>query len=270
MDTTTLKQPKPAAAAPRTQIRSVRVSDPTLVVAWGDGHESRFHFIWLRHNCRCEKCYAPGTASNLVFVPDIAETLWPLTAEVDAAGNLAIVWNQEKHTSSYAADWLRDHCYSAAERKRRRHVPTTWGCEKSADLPIHPYAEFFEDAGKLRALGSLRDLGFALLRGGPTVPDQVDKVAPEIGPLRETSFGRILEVKANPTLKLLAYAPEALVLHMDDVYRWCILNINVFHCIQADATGGGVSVLVDGFKVAEVLRRENPDAFDILARTPIL
>ena len=45
-------------------------------------------------------------------------------------------------------------------------------------------------------------------------------------------------------------------------------GLQIFHCLQFDGTGGQ-STLVDGFKVAEEIRRNNPEHFDILCTTPL-
>jgi hypothetical protein len=43
----------------------------------------------------------------------------------------------------------------------------------------------------------------------------------------------------------------------------------VFHCVKPDADGGGKTVLVDGFKVADVLKRRHRETFDFFCKTPL-
>jgi gamma-butyrobetaine dioxygenase len=45
-------------------------------------------------------------------------------------------------------------------------------------------------------------------------------------------------------------------------------GIQLLHCL-VNQTRGGLSTLVDGFAVAQALRDEEPEAFDILSRTPV-
>jgi len=52
--------------------------------------------------------------------------------------------------------------------------------------------------------------------------------------------------------------------HTDDPYRYTPSGISVLHCIDASPTGGGRSTLVDGFAVAESIRGDQPEAFDLL------
>jgi gamma-butyrobetaine dioxygenase len=44
--------------------------------------------------------------------------------------------------------------------------------------------------------------------------------------------------------------------------------VQLLHCL-VNETSGGLSTLVDGFAAAETLRVQDPDAFGILARTPV-
>ena len=38
-----------------------------LYVSWEDGEESTYHAVWLRHNCRCSKCWDDTYAAPLVY-----------------------------------------------------------------------------------------------------------------------------------------------------------------------------------------------------------
>ncbi|VDM32122.1 unnamed protein product [Toxocara canis] len=46
------------------------------------------------------------------------------------------------------------------------------------------------------------------------------------------------------------------------------LFIKVFHCLRP-ANKGGDTILVDGFAVADKLRRQNPGYYELLASTPV-
>ena len=45
-------------------------------------------------------------------------------------------------------------------------------------------------------------------------------------------------------------------------------SIQLLHCLASEAEGGE-STFVDGFMVAETLRRESPEDFRVLCETPI-
>lgn len=52
-----------ASPNPRNIIRGARVEHDELIIDWGDDHRSRFHPVWLRHQCECADC---GSSVNAV------------------------------------------------------------------------------------------------------------------------------------------------------------------------------------------------------------
>ena len=77
---------------------------------------------------------------------------------------------------------------------------------------------------------------------------------------RVTSF--LVRAEVNPTN--LAFTPRALNVHTDNPYRRPVPGYQLLHCLVASEVGG-VTVLVDGFRAAEMLRDEDPGAFDLLS-----
>jgi hypothetical protein len=66
----------------------------------------------------------------------------------------------------------------------------------------------------------------------------------------------------------LAFANIQLQHHTDFPYCDKVPDVALFHCIQ-NATEGGDSLWLDGFAVAEQLRREDPAAFKLLCNVPV-
>ena len=53
-----------------SEAAALRVSENrrTLTVAWqSDRHESTYHSLWLRHNCRCSECVEASSGQKLVL-----------------------------------------------------------------------------------------------------------------------------------------------------------------------------------------------------------
>ena len=38
-----------------------------MCVSWADGEESKYHAVWLRHNCKCPQCWDDRLSSPLVY-----------------------------------------------------------------------------------------------------------------------------------------------------------------------------------------------------------
>jgi gamma-butyrobetaine dioxygenase len=107
-----------------------------------------------------------------------------------------------------------------------------------------------------------------LLRGVPVGPGAVLTVARSRGYLRETNYGRLFDVRVTATPSNLAFTGLSIAPHTDNPYRDPVPTVQLLHCL-AGAAAGGDSGLVDGFAAAGRLRREDPDAFGILAGTPV-
>ena len=110
--------------------------------------------------------------------------------------------------------------------------------------------------------------GFIILQGVPSEQGQVLRVGAQFGFTRETNFGAVFDVRSAPSASDLAYTSVHLDPHTDNPYRSPVPGIQLLHCLINETTGG-LSTLVDGFAVAEALRREDPAAFKILSETPV-
>ncbi len=84
------------------------------------------------------------------------------------------------------------------------------------------------------------------------------------GYVRETNYGRYFEIKAMANPDNLANTSLGLQTHTDNPYRDPVPTLQFVGCLQNDADGGE-SVVVDGFRAAEILKRESPANFDLLA-----
>ena len=94
-------------------------------------------------------------------------------------------------------------------------------------------------------------------------------VAGLIGFIRQTNYGRVFEIKTVAANKTLAETKHAIPPHNDELFRDAPPGLIVFCCLEASADGGGATVLVDGFNIAEQLRQSDPGALELLSRTPL-
>jgi gamma-butyrobetaine dioxygenase len=100
------------------------------------------------------------------------------------------------------------------------------------------------------------------------VPGAVLAVAKSLGFVRETNYGQLFEVRAEPAPANLAFTRLPIAPHTDNPYRDPVPTVQLLHCLHA-AAGGGESTFTDGFRAAAVLRSQNPAAFACLTTTPV-
>ena len=240
----------------------VGVQDSRLQIGWPDGHQSRFHAIWLRDNCQCPECRHPS-GQRLLDTRAIADDVALTSA--DARNGSIEARFADGHEGSWGAEWLRANCYCDGEERpsRRRRL---WDASIQHELPVRRYVDVAAGGNALRDwLAAVDELGFAILTGGPTEPGTVTRTAELFGFVRETNYGRLFDVRSvvNPTN--LAYTGLGLGAHTDNPYREPTPTLQLLHCLSSSA-GGGENTLVDAFRVAADLR---PEQAKLLATTPL-
>ena len=249
-------------------IRGVESGSESLTIAWQSGDQSRFAHIWLRDNCRCAKCRDPRNGQRLFDALDLPPAPCPAEAKLES-DELVIRWAGEDHESRYAAEWLKAHDLSPAARAKRRIAQRYWGAEIANDLPQADWPQVLaEPAEELRLLDGLAVYGFALLHKVPVAKGQVASVGDRLGHVRVTNYGQLFDVVSLPNPNNLAFTAAALGVHTDNPYRDPTPGLQLLHCLESDAPGGE-TLLVDGFRAAEELRRRHPEDFALLARLPL-
>jgi len=262
---TTASIENPARAV---RLTGVSVSGRRLAVAWADGGTAAFPFMWLRHNCGCPVCRHPS-GQRLVDVLDIPEDVAPVRAEIAAGGALEVAWQPDGHASRYDAAWLAANRLTAEARTARQRRPTLWDATLGGRIPRADWpAMLAMPEAERRALQALVDYGFLVISGVPTTSGAVVEVGDRIGHVRVTNYGRHFDVRSVPNPNNLAYTAAALGVHTDNPYRDPTPGLQLLHCLEADAPGGD-TILVDGFRAAELLRDEDSTAFSLLAWLPL-
>jgi gamma-butyrobetaine dioxygenase len=216
--------------------------------------DDQFHPLWLRDNCQCAEC-RHESGQRLLDTRSLPDDLSVVTV------NGYEVLFSDGHTSVFDPDWLRANAGGLPTSARR-----LWGAEIQYELPGARYDEVARGGEPLRRwLAWVDELGFAILTGGPTAPETVTRTAELFGFVRETNYGRLFDVTTvvNPTN--LAYTGLGLGAHTDNPYREPTPTLQLLHCLASSAEGGE-NTLVDSFRVAQDLARED---FELLARTPI-
>ena len=225
--------------------------------------------MWLRDNCGCAACWHPLTYERTFDLLSVPDDLDPVAVDITEAGALRVTWRGDGHESEYDPAWLRQYGCSAEARAESEPGVILWAAELAEGLPTVTYEEVVADApGLLRWLYMLRDHGVALMREAPVDPKVVVSLARRIAYPRRTNFGVQFKVVSRAPPNSNAYTALATPAHVDLPYYRNSPGYQFLLCLDNSADGGE-SVFVDGFSVAETLRREDGAAFDLLARVPL-
>ena len=245
---------------------------PSSELAVG-GRLLRFPAVWLRDNCPCAQCLDPGTGQKLHDITDIPEDLMLAAAgEQDAAESVTVTFAPGGHMSVFTRSWLAAHALDGAgtdprtEDSKELWLPADIGPGHRPEGSWPRYLD--EPAEQIRCLDAVLRQGFVLLHDVPAEPGMVLDVAASFGYVRETNYGRLFDVRVEPSPDNLAYTSREILPHTDNPYRDPVPTIQLLHCLRT-ADDGGDTGLVDGFCAAAALRAAEPAAFDLLTSNDV-
>ncbi len=250
-----------------SRIKAARVNNDRgcAEITWQDDHVSRYPSVWLLEACRCETCGNTETAVRHLRLTD--KPAHPVIDGLESTDSQLLIDWGGGHRSRFDLDWLRYMCLSKEGRAARKFKPQLWGTEIASRLPCMQYAEVSEsDELRLQFLESILQSGFAILRGVPAAREHTEAIAALVGKLRMTNYG-IYELESKPDPEIVGDMAVPLAPHTDEPYRLDPPAITFFHVI-AQSDEGGASTLLDSFRLVEMLRAQNPSAFELLATIP--
>ena len=247
-------------------VKNIEKKRDHLSIKWGDNFESKFHFLWLRDNC--PSAIHPTANMRVFNILTVSKNIFPIKVKIQQK-KLNIYWSENKHESKFELKWLRDHCYTEINNKKYKTPFKFWdGSLKNNfnKIKLDHDKIIKEDKYLKKWLTLLHSYGFAIVRKSPVKKRSGFKILNRISHHRETFFGTPFEViniaKPNNT----AYTAQALRNHTDLPYFEYAPGYQFLHCLINEAKGGKSSV-VDGFAVANYLRKKEKDVFKILTTT---
>jgi len=249
-------------------VKNIERKKDHLYIKWGDNLKSKFHFLWLRDNCPTA---IHPTANMRVFnILTVTKKIFPKEFKVQNK-KLDIIWSENAHQSRYELKWLRDHCYTEINNKKYISPYRLWdsGLKKNFNKIKLDHDNIIKKERYLKKWLELLDsYGFAIVKNSPTRKRSGFKILNKISHHRETFFGTPFEVINIPKPNNTAYTAQALRNHTDLPYFEYAPGYQFLHCLINNASGGKSSV-VDGFAVANYIRKKEKDVFNILTKTNV-
>ncbi|MEO6651770.1 MAG: TauD/TfdA family dioxygenase [Ilumatobacteraceae bacterium] len=212
--------------------------------------------VWARDACRCQQCRDGASDQHLLDTRDLLRwTVLGTRREHSALGDRTLGVDLVRGGDTHRA-FILDAPPASGDRR------VLWGSG-------------FDVVGRRRDAADVAAIaedvvvdGLAYVGGIQPDSGEVLHFAERLGFVRETNYGRLFDVRAEPDANNLAYTPIALPLHTDNPYRDPTPTVQVLLCLRP-AAAGGATVLSDGLAAAEWLRANDPLAFEILANTSV-
>ena len=173
-------------------------NDQCLAVKWHDGTEDKFPYLYLRENCRCEKCLDGVRNGRTYTVPKCIDlNVAAETTDLNNDGEqLNVTW-RDGHFSVYSSEFLRNLRYKKPGEGQPvgvlRKGTKIWGSEFSEEgkLPTFDFEKLLKDDRELyNWLVTLASgTGIAKLKNVSPKSNQLMVLGDRVGYLLETNYG---------------------------------------------------------------------------------
>ena len=250
-------------------ISKIEKNSSYLKVIWNDGEESKFNYMWLRDNC--PSAHDKDSRHRMFNILEVSQSINPKNYNINKEGKLEIEWSEGDHISYFDQKWLRDNCYTIKNNKKYVSPYQLWDCSLEKDLQsikIDHDEIISSDEGLIKWLKLLHYKGIAIVKNAPTEKKSAFPVLNRISHTRETFFKTPFEVINIPKPNNSAYTAHALRNHMDLPWFELPPGYQFLHCLVNDSEGGNSSA-IDGFAVAEYLRKNEKEIFETLTSIPL-
>ena len=249
-------------------ISKVSKNGSSIDVVWNDGEKSNFNYLWLRDNC--PTAHDKDSRHRMFNILEVSTRIKAKNCQINNDGKLVIEWSEGNHTSYFDPKWLRENCYTLKNKQKYNSPYKLWNNSLQKNLSsisIEHDEIISSDEGLIKWLEILHYKGIAIVKNTPIEKESAFPVLNRISHTRETFFKTPFEVINIPKPNNSAYTAHALRNHMDLPWFETPPGYQFLHCLINSAEGGDSSA-VDGFAVADYLRKNEKEIFDILVNIP--
>ena len=243
-------------------IKKIKMLPDDLHVYFNNEREEIYPNIWLRDHARDEENWDKRSNQRKIFTATLDFNLKIKSAEIlDNGKSIKIIWPDLEKPVTYSYEFLFNN---SLNNKSKINSLKLW---KENDLDDQIYIDFEtvqSNAGYKKFLKNLYQYGFSVVQNCKTEMSSVENIVNKIGYVRNSIFGGLWSFESNEDKADSAYTQEELRPHTDATYSNDAPGLQLLLCCEYKAKGGD-SIMVDGFKIAEMIKKDNKELFDILS-----
>lgn len=236
---------------------SIEFSDQTI---------AEFSLFWLRDHSTDTTSLNPNTLQR--DFETFAVQTSPLLVQQKIAENgevLTIHWQSDDLVSDFDAEFLYRIAFTPVEDVTYQ----LWGNELQNQVIDFDYREISEpDADFLPVIDAIEKHGIVTFSNLPTDMQATKNLLEKVGYIRKTVFGGLWNFSNNQAHSDSAYTSVGIGLHTDGTYTLDPPGLQLLHCLAFDGEGG-FNQFVDGFKIAQIIKDEDPDAYQTLTQIKV-
>ena len=248
-------------------IAALEPTDRALAVRWSDGHVSEYPWLWLRDHDSAT--LHPITQQRQLHTANVDVALRGTASELHGDG-VRVIWSDGSPASTLSADFLATFRIPAAATTNVPIERMLWdGPTILEQWPVVDYATVMGAVdGVDEWMANVAVYGFCIVTGTPATTEATEQLVRRAGYVRETIFGGFWDFQADLSKADTAYTNLELLPHTDGTYSHDAPGLQLLHCLAFDGTGG-LSTMVDGFRIASELRARQPELYDVLSRVEV-
>ena len=250
----------------KKMIKNIKILQDKLKIDFSNNTEESFLNIWLRDHAKDDDSWDSRSNQRKIFTAKLDPKLHIKKAEIRDHGNsIDILWSDLNKSINYSSEFFMENL---TKSKKTQNNLKIWA---SNDLDENIYTNFDDvitEDGYKSFLKKLYEYGFVVIQNCKTEMSSVEKIAKKIGYVRESIFGGLWSFESNEDKADSAYTQEELRPHTDSTYSNDAPGLQLLLCCNYKATGGE-SIMVDGFKIAEKIKNEKKEIYDLLTKVEV-
>ena len=247
-------------------IKNIKILPDKINILFSNDKEDNFLNIWLRDHARDEDSWDHRSNQRKIYTAKLDPKLHIKKAILkDNGKSVDILWSDLKKPINYTSNFFLEN--SIKPKKIKDNIKI-WD---KKDIGKDIYTDFqntITNDGFKEFLEKLYKFGFVVIQNCKTEMSSVEKIAKKIGYVRESIFGGLWSFESNNDMADSAYTQDELRPHTDSTYSNDAPGLQLLLCCHYEATGGE-SIMVDGFKIAEKIYKENRDLYTLLSEIEV-
>ena len=247
-------------------IKNIKILPDKINILFSNNKEDNFLNIWLRDHARDEDSWDHRSNQRKIYTAKLDPKLHIKKAILkDNGKSVDILWSDLKKPINYTSNFFLEN---SNKLKKINDNIKIWD---KKDIGKDIYTDFqntITNDGFKEFLEKLYKFGFVVIQNCKTEMSSVEKIAKKIGYVRESIFGGLWSFESNNDMADSAYTQDELRPHTDSTYSNDAPGLQLLLCCHYEATGGE-SIMVDGFKIAEKIYKENRDLYTLLSEIEV-
>ena len=247
-------------------IKNIKIFPDKINILFSNNKEDNFLNIWLRDHARDEDSWDHRSNQRKIYTAKLDPKLHIKKAILkDNGKSVDILWSDLKKPINYSSNFFLEN--SNKSQKINNNIKI-WDKKDIGEEIYTDFQNTITNDGFKEFLEKLYKFGFVVIQNCKTEMSSVEKIANKIGYVRESIFGGLWSFESNNDMADSAYTQDELRPHTDSTYSNDAPGLQLLLCCHYKATGGE-SIMVDGFKIAEKIYKENKDLYTLLSEIEV-